>query len=42
MYRKWKQGCVAWEEYKDIVCMGRCKIRKAKADGVELGMRCDR
>ena len=37
MYRKWKQGCVAWEEYKDVVCMGRCKIRKAKAQ-MELNL----
>ena len=30
-YRKWKQGCVAWEEYRDVVHMCRNKIRKAKA-----------
>ena len=31
MYRKWKQGCVAWEEYRTAVCMCRDRIRKAKA-----------
>ena len=30
MYRKWKQGCVAWEEYKVIVRVCRDRIRKAK------------
>ena len=28
-YKKWKQGCVAWEEYRAVVCMGRDRIRKA-------------
>ena len=37
MYRKWKQGCVAWEGYRDIVSMCRHKIRKAKAQ-IELNV----
>ena len=35
MYRKWKQGCVAWEEYRDAVRMCRNKIRQAKGQ-IEL------
>ncbi|KFZ45983.1 hypothetical protein N321_04792, partial [Antrostomus carolinensis] len=31
IYRQWKQGCVAWEEYRDVVQMCRDGIRKAKA-----------
>ena len=31
MYRKWKQGCVAWEEYRAVVHVCRVRIRKAKA-----------
>ena len=31
MYRKWKQGSVTWEEYRDVVHMCRNKIRKTKA-----------
>jgi len=31
MYRKWKQGCIAWEEYRDVGQMCRNRIRKAKA-----------
>ena len=30
MYRKWKQGCVPWEEYRAVVCVCRDRIRKAK------------
>ena len=30
MYRQWKQGWVAWEEYRDTVQMCRNAIRKAK------------
>ena len=30
-YRKWKQGCVAWEEYRAVVRMCRYGIRKVKA-----------
>ena len=30
MYRKQKQGCVAWEEYRAVVCVCRDMIRKAK------------
>ena len=37
VYRKWKQGCVAWEGYRDIVSMCRHKIRKAKAQ-MELNL----
>ncbi|KAJ7395204.1 hypothetical protein BTVI_157625 [Pitangus sulphuratus] len=29
-YREWKQGCVAWEEYRPIV---RDQVRKVKALG---------
>ena len=31
MYRKWKQGCVAWEEYSAVAHVCRDRIRKAKA-----------
>lgn len=31
MYRKWKPGCVAWEEHRNVVCMCRDRTRKAKA-----------
>ena len=31
MQRKWKQDCVAWEEYKVVVQIYRDGIRKAKA-----------
>ena len=31
MHRQWKQGHVAWEEYRDAVQMCRDGIRKAKA-----------
>ena len=37
MYRKWKQGCVAWEECRAVVCVCRDKIRKAKVH-VELNL----
>ena len=40
MYRKWNQGCVAWEEYSDIVCMCRDKVRNAKAQ-MELNLARD-
>ena len=33
-------GCVAWKEYRDIVCMCRNKIRKAKAQ-IELNLARD-
>ena len=29
-YRKWKQGCLSWEEYRAVVCVCRDRIRKAK------------
>jgi len=35
MYRKWKQGCVSWEEYRTVVHVCGDRIRKAKAQ-VEL------
>ena len=31
MYRKWKQGCVAWEEYSAVVHVCRHAIREIKA-----------
>ena len=31
MYRKWKQGCVSWEDYRAVVRVCRDRIRKAKA-----------
>ena len=31
MYRRWKQGCVFWEEYRAVVRVCRDRIRKAKA-----------
>jgi len=30
-YREWKQGQLAWEEYREIVCVARDQVRKAKA-----------
>ena len=30
-YRGWKQGQVAWEEYREIVRAARDQVRKAKA-----------
>ncbi|KAK4807026.1 hypothetical protein QYF61_000355 [Mycteria americana] len=30
-YRRWKQGQVAWEEYREIVRAARDQVRKAKA-----------
>ena len=30
-YRGWKQGQVAWEEYKEIVWAARNQVKKAKA-----------
>ncbi|GAB0206595.1 triadin [Grus japonensis] len=29
-YRGWKQGEVAWEEYRETVCVARNQVRKAK------------
>ena len=37
MYRKWKQGCVSWEEYRAVVRVCRDRIRKAKAQ-MELNL----
>ena len=30
-YRGWKQGQVAWEDYREIVQVAREQVRKAKA-----------
>jgi len=40
MYRKWKQGCVPWEEYRAVVCVCRDRIRKAKVQ-TELNLARD-
>lgn len=40
MYRKWKQGCVAWKEYRGVVQMCRERIRKAKVQ-MELNLARD-
>ena len=40
MYRKWKQGCVFWEEYRAVVRVCRDRIRKAKAQ-IELNLARD-
>ena len=40
MYRKQKQGCVAWEEYRAVVCVCRDMIRKAKVQ-MELNLARD-
>ena len=40
MYRKWKQGCVAWEEYRAVVRVCRDWIRKGKAQ-MELNLARD-
>ena len=37
VYRKWKQGCVGWEEYRAVVHVCRDRIRKAKAQ-MELNL----
>ena len=37
MYRRWKQGCVFWEEYRAVVSVCRERIRKAKAQ-MELNL----
>ena len=36
-YRKWKQDCVAWEEYRAVVRVRRERIRKAKVQ-MELNL----
>lgn len=40
-YREWKQGQVAWEEYRDIVWAACDQVRKAKAliDRIKSGQR---
>ena len=40
MYRKWKQGCVSWKEYRAVVRVCRDGIRKAKAQ-MELNLARD-
>ena len=40
VYRKWKQGCVGWEEYRAVVHVCRDRIRKANAQ-VELNLARD-
>ena len=40
MYRRWKQGCVSWEEYRAVVYVCRDRIRKAKAQ-MELNLARD-
>ena len=40
MDRRWKQGCVSWEEYRAVVCVCRNRIRKAKAQ-MELNLERD-
>jgi len=40
MYRKWKQGCVAWEEYGAVVHVCRERIRNTKAK-MELNLARD-
>ena len=37
MYRKWKQGCVSWEEYRAVDNVCRDRIRKASTNGAEFG-----
>ena len=37
MYRKWKQDCVAWEEYRAVVRVCRDRNRKSKAQ-MELNL----
>ena len=32
MCRKWKQGCVSWEEYRAVVRVCRDRIRKAQME----------
>ena len=36
-YRKWKQACVAWEDYRAVVHVCRDRIRKAKVQ-MELNL----
>ena len=40
MYRKWKQSCVSWEEYRAVVHVCRYRIRKAKVQ-MELNLARD-
>ncbi|GAB0208353.1 mitochondrial enolase superfamily member 1 [Grus japonensis] len=40
-YRGWKQGQVAWEEYRETVQAARDQVRKAKALMIELNLARD-
>ncbi|GAB0202533.1 mitochondrial enolase superfamily member 1 [Grus japonensis] len=40
-YRGWKQGQVAWEEYRETVRAARDQVRKAKALMIELNLAKD-
>ena len=40
MYRKWKQSCVDWEEYRAVVHVCRDRIKKAKVQ-IELNLARD-
>ena len=40
MHRRWKQGCVSWEEYRAVVRVCRDRIRKAKTQ-MELNLATD-
>ena len=40
MFKKWKQGCVGWEVYRDAVSVFRDRIRKPKAQ-MELNLAGD-
>ena len=37
MHRRWKQGCVSWEEYRAVVRVCRDRITKAK-EQMELNL----
>ncbi|GAB0203802.1 hypothetical protein GRJ2_002845800 [Grus japonensis] len=40
-YRGWKQGQIAWEEYRGTVRAARAQVRKAKALMIELNLARD-
>ena len=39
-YRRWKQGQIAWEEYRETVLVARDQVRKVK-DLIELNLSRD-
>lgn len=39
IYAQWKQGCVAWEEYKNAIWTCRDEIKEAK---VQMGLNFSR